>query len=325
MNAQAPVQPRVSVVIPTYGRGELLCRAVKSVQAQTYRNWELIVVDDATPGSEVTDAIRGFDDPRLHLIRHASNLGAPAARNTGIRAARGEFIALLDSDDEWLPEKLALQMERFESDKTGSLGVVLCNVTMITQEAGGLTRCRHGSSRKFSGNVYHTLLGRRDMRPTSTLLLRRSALDPERLFDESLESSQEYDLLLRLSRKCLFETVQERLVLMHLHGGSRISTSSRRMPGMEQCMAKHRAELEACPAALSSHHAVLALRYCKTGLLDVRKARRHLKAAIRATPWMPGPWAWFMAFLISPNLFRRVKFAWPKDLPFGAWSRLEGR
>ena len=325
MNRPEDGGPLVSVVIPTHGRGELLRRAIDSVLAQSVADLELIVVDDATPGREVADVVAGCDDPRLCCLRHEVNRGAPAARNTGIRAARGRYVALLDSDDEWLPNKLALQLERFERDETGQLGVVVCNVALVTRGADGATRSRNGSARAFFGDVYYTLLGRRDMRPTSTLLIRRTLLGNEHLFDENLESSQEYDLLLRLSRRCRFDTVQQVLVRMYLHAGARISTSDRRMPGMEQTLLKHLDELQACPPAMASHHSVLALRYCKPDLLDMAKARAHLRAAIRATPWAPGPWTWYLASLFGPELFRRVRFAWPKNLLFGAWHRLECR
>jgi hypothetical protein len=94
---------------------------------------------------------------------------------------------------------------------------------------------------------------------------------------------------------------------------------------MEHALAKHYPELTKYPVALSSHHAVLAVRYCKPELLDRKKARKHLRLAIRAAPWMPSVWIWYAALLHSPDLYRRVKFAWPKSLPFGAWRRLEKR
>jgi hypothetical protein len=163
------------------------------------------------------------------------------------------------------------------------------------------------------------------MRPTSTLLVKRSVLDMDRLFDETLESSKEYDLMDRLAREHRFETAGEYLVLMHHHDGARISTSATRMSGMENALAKLGPELRKYPVARSSHHAVLAARYCKPELLDMKKARQHLRQAIRSAPWMPGPWVWYMASLYSPGLYRRIKFAWPKNLPFGAWHRLENR
>src|SRR5579859_7824272 len=101
----------VSVVIPVYNRTAELRRAVRSVLAQTYADLELIVVDDAS-SEDIAGALDGIDDPRLKLIRKSVNQGAAAARNTGIQAATGRWVAFLDSDDEWLPQKLELQLRR---------------------------------------------------------------------------------------------------------------------------------------------------------------------------------------------------------------------
>jgi len=317
--------PLVSVIIPTYRRGNLLRRAIDSVLAQSWTHWELIVVDDASPDDSVSSMVSEFADPRMRCIRHERNQGAPAARNTGIRAAKGKYIALLDSDDEWLPEKLEVQLALFEDSSSGDIGVVVCNIISVRTVGGKVVDRSLVGKRPLSGYVYPTLLGRRNMRPTSTILIKSAILDHDKLFDETLESSQEYDLLVRLARDHHFETAGQRLVLMHLHEGARISTSVKRMPGMENALAKHYPELKKHPVVLSSHHAVLAVRYCKPELLDIEKARKHLRLAIRAAPWMAGPWIWYLASLFSPDLYRRIKFAWPKNLPFGAWHRLENR
>ncbi len=98
----------VSVIIPTYNRAGLVQEAVASVLAQTWRDFEVLVVDDG--GSDGTDAALAPYASRLRLLRRESRGGVSAARNTGIEAARGEWLAFLDSDDLWLPEKLARQM-----------------------------------------------------------------------------------------------------------------------------------------------------------------------------------------------------------------------
>ena len=99
--------PRVSVIIPTYNRADLVQQALASVKAQTYRDFEIVVVDDGgTDGTfEVLSA-----DREIRVLRHAGRRGVSAARNTGIIAARGEWLAFLDSDDLWLPDKLARQI-----------------------------------------------------------------------------------------------------------------------------------------------------------------------------------------------------------------------
>jgi glycosyltransferase involved in cell wall biosynthesis len=104
--------PLVSIVMPAYNRADTIQRAINSVQAQTYQDWELIVVDDGSTDGTAT-LIEGLD-PRMKVIQQ-ENLGFVRARNTGLQASTGEYIAFLDSDDEWLPYHLELSMAFFET------------------------------------------------------------------------------------------------------------------------------------------------------------------------------------------------------------------
>jgi len=102
--------PIVSVIIPVYNRSSTITRSVESALAQTFQALEVIVVDDGS--SDATrDRVESIQDERLRLIRHESNRGAAAARNTGMQASQAKYIAWLDSDDEWLPEKLQTQLD----------------------------------------------------------------------------------------------------------------------------------------------------------------------------------------------------------------------
>ena len=108
VQAASEVLPRVSVVIPTRGRPELAERAVRSVLAQSFEDFEMVVVVDG-PDQETVDALRRFRDDRLHIVHLDENVGGSEARNIGVRFARSEWIALLDDDDEWYPDKLEKQ------------------------------------------------------------------------------------------------------------------------------------------------------------------------------------------------------------------------
>ena len=114
--SKAAANPKVSVVVTTYNRAALLPRAIRSVLAQTYEDYELIIVDDCST-DDTPDVIRTFVDSRIRVVRHAENTGQSAAINTGIRLARGEYIAFLDDDDEWVESKLLRQVRALdESD-----------------------------------------------------------------------------------------------------------------------------------------------------------------------------------------------------------------
>src|ERR1043166_1854397 len=106
--------PLVSVVLPTYNRAHTLARAVRSVLAQSHRHLEIVVVDDGSTDATVALVQKlALEDPRVRLVQQA-NRGPAAARNTGVRQARGEFVAFQDSDDEWLVEKLERQLAALE-------------------------------------------------------------------------------------------------------------------------------------------------------------------------------------------------------------------
>ena len=95
----------VSVIMPSYNTGEYIAASIEFVLAQTYPNWELLIVDDCSTDSTV-EVIRRYQDPRIILLKNKTNSGAALSRNYGLREAKGRWIAFLDSDDTWEPEKL---------------------------------------------------------------------------------------------------------------------------------------------------------------------------------------------------------------------------
>ena len=105
IHRENPVDPLVSVVIPAFNRERVIGKAIKSVLAQTFQDFEIIVVDDGSRDETAKNAIKfACCEPRVRVIRFETNQGAQAARNAGARAARGKWLSFLDSDDEWLPE-----------------------------------------------------------------------------------------------------------------------------------------------------------------------------------------------------------------------------
>ena len=124
------VKTKVSVVIPSYNRPHFLLRAINSVLRQTFTSFELIIVDDAST-EDIATVITSINDSRVVFVKHNCNKGVNIARNTGLKISRGEYIAFLDNDDEWLPEKLERQLASFEQSKDERLGVVGCQSLYI--------------------------------------------------------------------------------------------------------------------------------------------------------------------------------------------------
>jgi glycosyltransferase involved in cell wall biosynthesis len=185
--------PRVSVVIPTYNRRALLCEAIKSVLAQTYRNLEVVIVDDgSTDGTG--EAIRRLfgNHPEIRYF-YKKNGGAASAQNEGIRRARGEFIGLLGDDDLWYPDKLKRQIERLDANP----GAELCFSDMLITGGGDDGR-RFFEIEKFGGVVSVDNLIQRNFIPAGTVLMRKSCLEAVGLFDESLPLVEDFDLWIRI-------------------------------------------------------------------------------------------------------------------------------
>lgn len=120
--SMAERQPLVSAVIPTRNRPDLVCRAVRSALAQTYPNLEVVVVIDG-PDDATVRVLEALNDARIRIVALQENVGGSEARNVGVRAARGEYIGLLDDDDEWLPEKISKQVRKFSGTKSSNLMV----------------------------------------------------------------------------------------------------------------------------------------------------------------------------------------------------------
>ncbi len=212
-------EPLVSVVLPTYRRPDLLERALATVTGQTLEDWELLVVDDNGAGTraqrDTETVVRSLaSDARVVYVAHEVNRGACAARNTGIARARGRYVAFLDDDDAWYPDKLRLQVERFAS---ADPDVALVYGSFHRVDEDGATRLVHADG---SAHVGRNLLLRNGIGTTSLVMCRRTALLEVDGFDERLPSMQDYDLYMRLAQRFPFAWVEEPLLEKHRHEGS---------------------------------------------------------------------------------------------------------
>jgi len=218
---EADTTPLVSVIIPTFNRGGIVAEAIDSVLSQAYRQVELLVVDDGS--SDTTDAVlRGYSD-RIHIIRQ-KNKGVSAARNSGIRRSRGPFIAFLDSDDLWLPEKLSRQIEFFMAHPDA----LVCQSEEIWIRNGVRVnpKKRH---KKPSGMIFDRSLELCLVSP-SAVMIKRTLFDEVGLFDEDLPACEDYDLWLRTSLRFPVYLIDQPLVVKR--GGHEDQLS--RAPGLDR-------------------------------------------------------------------------------------------
>jgi len=215
--------PSVSVIIPTYNRAQKVVRAISSVLCQTFNDYEIIVIDDGSTDSTKT-AMAQFDECITYIV-HSSNLGVSAARNTGIRRSSAPFIAFLDSDDYWLPKKLAAHMEFFKTHPYAQA----CQTDEIWIRKGHRVnpKKRH---LKPSGDIFEPSLELCLVSP-SAVMLRRSLLEKVGLFDEDLMACEDYDLWLRISCKYPVYLIRQKLVFKD---GGRSDQLSYKHKGMDR-------------------------------------------------------------------------------------------
>lgn len=293
---------RVSVVMPVFNRAHLAPRAIRSVLTQTFGNLELLVIDDASSDA-LDEAVAEIDDSRVRYIRRHTNGGGSAARNTGIAAARGEFVAFLDSDDEWSPEKLERQVELFINSTDTRLGAASCGMTAIDSN-GEVQHHRQ----TLSGDVYEQLLRLSGARGTgSCLITTRQAIEAGVRFDESLKAFQDRDFLLQIARRFSIASVPDALVTVYRnHGGEYITGNPRnRLQGHVQMMDKLAAELDARPGLPALYHRRAARYAHMCG--EIQLVRHHLAAAVRAEPMNARQYLWLLAAIFGPAAYGAIQ------------------
>ncbi|MDM0539758.1 glycosyltransferase family 2 protein [Clostridium perfringens] len=198
----------VSVIMPTYKRSDKIDRAIESILNQTYKNLELILVNDNVPGDDFSVAliekVKKYEvDSRFRLILQEKHINGAVARNIGIKLAKGEYIAFLDDDDWWKPEKIARQVEAI-SKLSDEWGVVSCRIEQFDNNTliAKLPKYR-------DGYVYKDILMHQCDFATGTLLFRHNSLDEAGYFDESLFRNQDWQLLTNVTYKYKLYQINE--------------------------------------------------------------------------------------------------------------------
>jgi glycosyltransferase involved in cell wall biosynthesis len=205
--------PLISVIIPAYNAERTLAETLQSVLEQTIQEFEILVVDDGS-GDRTPEIAQSFGDPRIQVLR-GNRGGASQARNRGITAAQGEFLAFLDADDLWTADKLQSQLDALAA--TPGADVVYCWTNCIDVTGQFI---RPGSHTLWSGDVYEPMLLDDFIGTSSNILLRRSALEKIGFFDETLKNAQDTDLWLRLAQQYQFAVVPKPKVLYRISQGS---------------------------------------------------------------------------------------------------------
>lgn len=227
----------VSAIIPTRDRPDMLIRAVRSVARQSYRDIEIIIVDDGCM-YDVEARVRKEDDLRsCRVIRNTRTPGAPGARNTGFYQSQGAFLGFLDDDDEWMPNKIEKQIAAFQNSKS-QVGIVCTEDIVVTGTEKYIRQI------KLEGDVFTSLCREHAAGNTSNPLIKRHVFEEAGLFDEDMISGQDTDLWLRIAKRYHFTTVNEPLALIYRHGSERITKNrQKQILGMYRLLRKHWTDL----------------------------------------------------------------------------------
>lgn len=258
------MKPLVSVITPNYNYANYVCEAIDSVLNQTYENIEIIVVNDGSTDNSL-ELLKGYGDKITTIVQQ--NAGVSAARNNGVENSSGEYLAFLDADDVWLPEKIEKQLHRFESER--DLGLVHVGVEEI-DSIGNVLQTRLDG---MSGQVSHEfLLFERAvvLGGGSGLLLPRRVFDEVGAFDLNLQTSADWDLFYRLSRSYNIGFVPEILLKYRIHSSNmhgNIKRMEREMLyGFEKAFCENSADLQNIKRkAYGNLHKTLAGSYFYAG------------------------------------------------------------
>lgn len=284
---------KVSIIIPTYNRSHLLLRSVQSILNQTYKEFEIIIVDDGSIDN-TEEVIKTIRDPRIKYIKNLENKGACAARNTGIKAAKYEYIAFQDSDDEWCPEKLEKQMECFKK-AAPNVGVVYTGFQRIKNDIK--TYIPSPSIPKRSGNIHEILLNGNFV-TTQVAIVKKECFDKVGMFDERLPRLQDWELWIRVSKYYCFEFIDEPLVKAYYQIDSISSNHGALIQAWELILEKHFNSREINRKILSSQFFEIG-KYIYLNQYSDKWKRYYLKS------YMYAPLNFKLILIIIFSLFRK--------------------
>lgn len=251
---------KISVVIPAYNSETMIIDCLDSIADQTYKPYEIIVVDDGSTDRTV-DLVEGYSRFPVKLIKSEKNGGGQVARNIGIKAAQGEWIAFNDSDDIWLPDKLSIQKEALE--RTGYL---VC-------AGGGISEAEDGQRSEIflngkDGYIYKDVLNFNIYMMFQTMLVHKTVLEKMEYLDENVVAFQELDTAIRLAQHNDIAFITKPLFIYKIHDTTFTNNFKRGEAGIRYLFKKHYADIVKVGGkeCLAVWYIRLASRYGRTNL-----------------------------------------------------------
>lgn len=288
-------EPLVSVIIPTYNRGRLILNSVTSVLNQTYKNIELIVVDDCSTDN-TEEILKSINDSRIKYVKLEKNSGACIARNKGIELSTGEFIAFNDSDDLWLPEKINSQLDFLYENNAE---ISFCKMECRTPENNFI---HNFPNIEFDRKISYKDLLKYNSASTQTIFGKTDCFK-EIIFDATMPRLQDWDEVLRLSQK--FSVFYQNKILVHtFFQKDSISTHPEKgVLAMEMLFEKHKDAILSDPAIVESFFKKKASFVCKTG----KNPKEEMKMILKYNPSAGTFIKYMLAVFNLYTLFFKIK------------------
>ncbi len=290
--------PLVTALITTFNRSAFLKKAIESVLAQTFRDFELIILDNSST-DDTEEVIKGFGDKRIRHIRHEP-MNISQARNLGVREARGEYIAFLDDDDEWLPHKIEVQVNFFER-AAEDIALVYGAFIKIDSEGNELGVRRP----TLRGKVLKGLIYQDDFTGSaSNPMIRRSVVMELGGYDEKVVSGEDWELYLRIADKYRVDFTLDPVVRIRSHEGPRLGDKLLDTARLEiDTMARYRDIFEEDKRLKSFYLQKIGGKFVRVGKAET--GRGYIAQAIKANPSNYVAWAQFLLSFLGQELYLR--------------------
>jgi glycosyltransferase involved in cell wall biosynthesis len=293
---------KVSVIIPIYNRADLLPRAMSSVLNQTFQDFELIIVDDGSTDN-TKQVVEEFQkkDKRIKYIWQENSGGPAKPRNIGIKDSQGEYIAFLDSDDDWLPEKLEKQLEIFEKNRQTNLGFVGCNALIVKED-----KIQEYKTPKYK-NILPKILEGCFIWSCSSVIIKKLVLDKVGFFDENLKIGDDWDMWIRIIiNGYSFDFVDEPLFKYYIHSGNISALKNIKKIAVDYnfLLEKYKKYYEQNPKIYSNR-----LRYTGASYIlakDLKKGREYFKKSIKINPLNFKSYSRFLFSLLGSNFYYKL-------------------
>ena len=291
--------PTVSVVIPTYNRADVIERSIKSIQDQTYQDFEIMLVDDASTDN-TDEVVRRIQDERIRYIKLEKNSGPSHSRNVGIKESQGKYIAFLDDDDEWLPDKLEAQVSLFD-DTNNRVGAVYSAFWRIQKNKR--VYIPSPKIKKKEGDILKNVL-ERYMIGTPAIIVRKDVLDEVGYFDVALQALVDWDLWIRIARSYHFRFVDRPLTVSHY---SKVSVSANRMnvvAAYEVLLKKHADIILKNRKAIAKVYLQMGNQYSHCG--NASEGRKYFFRSLIKYPLRPSAWAGFLSLIMGSEFYMKL-------------------